>query len=695
MQESEGRPAAKAEQPRTLQACQRCRNLKTKCLPSSQSGRCQRCSTSGNECVWAEAPRRARKLRAPSRIAQVEQKIDGLVAKLVCASENEVTANSAFIPPPVPPKTTKPVATGDWMSVEPQSEARLGRISDDAEVDRQYLEEIRGIHGFNDRQTAGQSSEGPFRLTKRLEDPIDDDLVRSLLASGEAESLMKEFHSMTVTFPFVVICQQLSGIDLHTERPMLFLAIMTVASWKDYSQQRRLEAIYRTELAHRTMVRPRKTLGLVQSVLVYLSWYHFVFSHKTQQIFFLHHLVIGLALDIGLHQDYQPIDFTPPIRGMPPPPSGKELRERQRAFLGCYYISSMVGGAFYKPNLLKHTRFMTEAAESLGKELEYESDEIISHLISLRQIEEQIQDILFTADTAQLPLSDGRMLMHLRSIESQLDAWKSQRCCPAFQRLLELSFSFSKTLLHSVSLRPRTLNVPPPPQSAQLNSLFSALEGGKKFLDTLLSFPSNEYHFISFSEWIRLPSVIMTVARLCMPNDNHDACGWDVQAAQERVRLELCLESLCFRMQKLSTYDEVKQPHSDFWRAMCFLMDLTKNWYTHKIRPKAPLQKPMQPPQRVTTETGTAEASCPIFVMSTACPMHGSEAQYPALADVDFTCEGSAEMDGAASGSSDPFALMRSADFDIEQLFDMPGGIWGDQCYESYSDMAFGSGASF
>ncbi|EUC38023.1 hypothetical protein COCCADRAFT_32906 [Bipolaris zeicola 26-R-13] len=695
MRENEGNSAAKAEQPRTLQACQRCRNLKTKCLPSSQSGRCQKCSTSGNECVWADAPRRARKLRAPSRIAQVEQTIDGLVAKLVCASGNEITASSGFIPPAVPPKTTRPVVTGGWMSVESQSEARLRRTSDDAEVDRQYLEEIRGIHGFDDRQTAGQPSEGPFRQTKRLEDPIDDELVRSLLVSGEAESLMKEFRSMSITFPFVVISQQLSSTDLHAERPMLFLAIMTAASWKDYSQQRRLDTIYRTELAHRTMVRPRKTLGLVQSVLVYLSWYHFVFSHKTQQIFFLHHLVIGLALDIGLHQDYQPIDFTPPLRGRPSPPSRKDLRERQRTFLGCYYISSMVGGAFQKPNLLKHTHFMTEAAESLGKELEYESDEVISHLISLRQIEEQIQDILFTADTAQLSLSDGRMLMHLRSIEGQLDAWKARSCCSASQRLLELSFSFSKTLLHSISLRPHALNVPPPPQSAQLNSLFSALEAGKKFLDTLLSFPANEYHFISFSEWMRLPSVIMTVARLCMPNDDHAACGWDAQAAQERVRLELCLESLCFRMQKLSTYDEVKQPHSDFWRAMCFMMDLTKTWYIRKIRPKAPMQKPMQSPLRATTETGTAEASCPISAMSTVCPMHGSEAQYPALADANFTCEGSAEMDGAPNGSSDPFALMRSADFDIEQFFDMAGGIWGDQCYDSYSDMAFGSGASF
>jgi hypothetical protein len=71
----------------------------------------------------------------------------------------------------------------------------------------------------------------------------------------------------------------------------------------------------------------------------YGSRYHFVFSHKTQQIFFLHHLVIGLALDIGLHRDYQPLHF--PHRPKPAPPSPEDQRERERAFLGCYYLSSM------------------------------------------------------------------------------------------------------------------------------------------------------------------------------------------------------------------------------------------------------------------------------------------------------------------------------------------------------------------
>lgn len=41
----------------------------------------------------------------------------------------------------------------------------------------------------------------------------------------------------------------------------------------------------------------------------------------------------------------------------------------------------------------------------------------------------------------------------------------------------------------------------------------------------------------------------------------------------------------------------------------------------------------------------------------------------------------------ASEGEHDPFAFMKSADFDMEQFFDM--GIWGD---EAYQGMGFGGG---
>jgi hypothetical protein len=229
-------------------------------------------------------------------------------------------------------------------------------------------------------------------------------------------------------------------------------------------------------------------------------------------------------------------------------------------------------------------------------------------------------------------------------------------------------------LLHSVALRTvSSAELTIAVDSSQIMALFSALEAGKRFLDTILSFPVHEYHFISFVEWMRLPTVIITVARLCIPSDAHTASGWDVKTAQDRVRLDLCIESLCYRMQQLSTFDKVKQPHPDFWFAMRLISDMTKVWYQKKISPASPSQHPpggtsgytgsdMIGPSLGAQPTPSAEAHCPIGMGHTT-----------------------VSKDRDTQG--DILSMMQDTDFDMEQFFDM--GIWGD---ETYSSMGFGGG---
>ncbi|KAH7378333.1 hypothetical protein BKA66DRAFT_421360 [Pyrenochaeta sp. MPI-SDFR-AT-0127] len=568
-----------------------------------------------------------------------------------------------------------------------QQDQEIEQAHDGDEADRQYLNKIRSVHNFGDREDFSHPPESLFQPSQRREAPIDNELVQNILATSEADIMVDEYRQMSASFPFVVLPSKTSGSELHASKPMLFLAVLTVASWRDHRRQMSLDSIFRQELANRTIISPRRTLGLVQSVLVYLSWYHFVFSHKTQQIFFLHHLVIGLALDIGLHQDYQPLSF--PHRPKPPPVSAQAHRERQRAFLGCYYLASMIAAGLQKPNLLRHSSDMTEWAQNLKCHGEYDSDQTICHLISLRQIDDQIQDTLFAGSAAKAPLTDARILMHLRFMEAQLDTWRRDSFGSPSHRLLDLSSSYTDMLLHSIALRPQlTSDLPATTDSTQLKALLSTLEAGKRFLDALLSFPAHEYHLISFSEWMRLPTVIMTISRLCMPSEAHVAAGWDVKAAQDRVRLELCLESLCYRMQSLSTYEKKKQSHPDFWYAMRFIIDMTKSWYIRKIRPVVP-----KFPSSIPTPSGTegnlaSERSGPSSGAQSTPSFCQAGQHYPSLAGINHMSETNLDLGmNVEEDSGGPFSFLKDLDFDMEQFFDI--GIWGD---ESYVGMGFGGG---
>lgn len=238
-------------------------------------------------------------------------------------------------------------------------------------------------------------------------------------------------------------------------------------------------------------------------------------------------------------------------------------------------------------------------------------------------------------------------------------------------------------MLHTIALRPivEPTNLPAS-DSSHVKSLLSALEAAKRFFDTLLSFAASDYHLISFAEWSRLPTVMMTVAKLCIPTDSHTTVGWDVKTAQNVVRLDICLEALCYRFQNQTTYDKVTQPHPDFWWAMRFVTDLTRSWYVRKISTEAQEGGSSLPTPTLTTPHHVVRSDTGALPTPPERRNQGNGSGFP---DIDFS---SMDMDiGMDGGDDDPVAFLKSAEFDMEQFFDM--GIWGD---EAYHGMGFGGG---
>ena len=176
-----------------------------------------------------------------------------------------------------------PVAPGSWIplpvSFEQDSalpeQPSIEQAASAAETDRQYVENVRSVHrhNFGDEEDLAHGPESLFQPSKRPDAPIKNNIVQQLLEDEEADGLLDEYRQMSASFPFIIVPASMNAHQLHVERPMLFLAIVTVASWRDHQRQMQLDGIYRRELAERTIISPRRTLGLVQSVLVYLSWF--------------------------------------------------------------------------------------------------------------------------------------------------------------------------------------------------------------------------------------------------------------------------------------------------------------------------------------------------------------------------------------------------------------------------------------
>lgn len=252
--------------------------------------------------------------------------------------------------------------------------------------------------------------------------------------------------------------------------------------------------------------------------------------------------------------------------------------------------------------------------------------------------------------------------------------------------MLDLSSSFTDMVLHSVALRTQPASEQQATHgSVRLKALLSTLEAGKHFLDTLISFPAYNYHLLSFSEWTHLPVVVMTMARLCIPADAHVAAGWDVKAAQDRVRLDLCLESFCYRMQSLTTYDKINQSHPDFWYALRAIMDMTRIWYVKKITAEGSTGISPSHMQNNTMATPTSTPELNSASRLTPLSDHNA-AQCPSAMDMNF----GSLMDVGTEDQNNQMAFMQDVNFEMDHLFDL--GIWGN---EGYNGLGFGDGMMF
>lgn len=643
---------------RTSQACQNCRSLKARCIPSAQPGICQKCLTSSRTCEWKEQHPRAKRARTTgsSRISQMEKKIDGLVALLVDPVATAETGLSSRIGESQVHSldSTPGIATRAASSpcMAPRS------ATDDAFV---ALQDTISDRNHN-------------------EPMIDHDIMRDLLASGRADALLNEYRSMSDFFPFVPISLLATVQDLNRERPMLLLAILTTAAWRDRPLQAVLSEQFRLELAHRTLVRPRKSLGIIQGILVYLAWYHFHFDPLSQQLQFLLQIAIGLLIDMGLHQKPKKpfIDISGHIENRNL--SASDEREAQRTLLGCYYLSSAFANGLRIPNLFRYTTYMRDCGIRLAKDHEFYADSSLHTITALRRVEDQIYDTFLSNEIYDPNSSDTRFQMHAQLFESQMKNLEEQITIDAERRGFDIQSSFINLVLHNAV--PRATSNTNTPTSFQIDSLLHCLDAGKSFLDKFLAIPSSQYHLISFIEWMRLPYVIIILSKLSFPGVNHPA-AWNIKIAQERVRIDLYLESFCYRMQSVTTFHRETQPQPDFWLSMVMIMEKTKSWYARKTQATT---------TTATTTSSTAQEDSPLEILrnphdeGSGIPNRSSAGTTPSASVMvgppQTTVVPTVQQGGVGSSTAieDDFCGALPSFDNLEDLLD--GGLWGSGSFD-------------
>ena len=186
------------------------------------------------------------------RVAQLEQKLDGLVT-LLTSNKSTLQAN--------PSSQT----SGEFF---PRSPVSLE--SNASTVGPSTAAPPSGI--MNGGMTTVQNINDSILPN----DPVDGAADRSLSVDRgdqEAELLLLEFKTnMTQQFPFVVIAAESTSQSLQHEKPLLWKAIMVAASHEKSDRQLALGSKLMEDLTTRLLLGVERSLDLLQALLIFIAW---------------------------------------------------------------------------------------------------------------------------------------------------------------------------------------------------------------------------------------------------------------------------------------------------------------------------------------------------------------------------------------------------------------------------------------
>ena len=278
--------ARSAKKVRTSRACIACRRMKTRCeIDEALGTACKLCIRARRQCIMQSIPRR-RKRKTTERVADLEKKIDALTA-LLAANEPSTSGDPT------------PKSAGDDSSAQ-------AKTSD-----------------------SDQASSSKTLIAEALD--------RGLLDWNTAcESFDRYKLRMCAYFPFVVFPDTSDAKMVKDQQPLLFFAIVTVAiTSMGKNVDSELGDMLTKDLALRIMYRGERSLELIQTILVHISFYTRAKHMRELNFNQMVHIASTMALDIGLgRRSHKSVSKDSAD------PNQLESLAGRRAWLGCYYAAT-------------------------------------------------------------------------------------------------------------------------------------------------------------------------------------------------------------------------------------------------------------------------------------------------------------------------------------------------------------------
>ncbi|KEF60297.1 uncharacterized protein A1O9_05148 [Exophiala aquamarina CBS 119918] len=288
--------------------------------------------------------------------------------------------------------------------------------------------------------------------------------------------------------PAVVLATSSDADTIRARKPLLFLAIATVASASvQPCLQSPLVKVLTRDLAERILVVGEKSLELVQAIVAYAD--NFFPADNARASAFTKYIHCALSICIYLGLDKGRIgdhikDYA-------------EALEWERAWLGCYYIASCNAALFGHPlpvvttaTLEGQKRMLIEGPNATDND---------RHMLSLLRIQGILNDVSrvfkLNHETTPISFNEGISQLQLETFRQRIEMIPGARDNSKFVRLIEFLIPAVTIYTHDVAVRSYNLtcigrkaqdmSLSP----AHLEALYLCLQSCHGVLSMYLSYP--------------------------------------------------------------------------------------------------------------------------------------------------------------------------------------------------------------
>ncbi|KAL7786371.1 hypothetical protein V8C37DRAFT_392118 [Trichoderma ceciliae] len=505
-------------------ACAPCATAKAKCIRSNETpgAKCDRCERLLKECTnQVHRPRKKRQVK-PSRTAQIEERLNGLVSLL--KASGELSGAQRY-----------PSSQDDSSNKVPRTEGSPNRPSP-------LSSPASTIPGISNQVNPWiiDPTYNSFTPKSCICHP---DTMEAPPPPESDEVLLELYRKdLQPIHPFVIIPPNVSAAVLAARRPFLMGAVRMVSSFRSIKSMRAQMYHLMKHLADHMLIRSEKSLDLLLGIIVMLGYqqYHCCLHAQLNNLITLASSLIG---DMGLSRPPGLHERTRLMVVRPLEPTGRSNEER-RAFAGAWYWASVISMNFQRVESMRYNGYLQDCVRHLQEHPEYESDISLVYLVRIQRLTERIAELnskdRATEDISPVPsapvsayiLAFQNELNHIR--DSMPKHLKEDRTFQLFLDSARLRLYeppvVDKNLIRSLSKSLSSVSIA---TDSPLDKIYQSSAALTAWFNSWLSLPISTYYFqttavgshliyalVMLARWARLATPrTMYQGKTSMPDD--------------------------------------------------------------------------------------------------------------------------------------------------------------------------------